>query len=104
MDDMDKAPIPGVDTGLVRYLKRLVTTLTVTMIAGLIILIALIVMRFSAEGTVPLPGEIALPAGARATAVTRGPDWIAVVTEDGRLLIYDIDGTTLRQDIAINPR
>jgi hypothetical protein len=99
---MDEAPIPEGQAPLVRYLKWLVTTLTVTMIAGFIVLVSVVVMRFNAAGTVPLPAEIALPAGATASAITRGPDWLAVVTTDGRILVFDMDGTTLRQEIKID--
>lgn len=99
----DEAPLSEGDARLIRYLKTLVTALTVTMIAGFIVLIAVIVMRFNAEGSVPLPDEIALPEGTRATAITRGPDWLAVVTGDGRILIYGLDGTTLRQEITLAP-
>jgi len=88
---------------VVRYLKTLVTALTVTMIAGFIVLIAVVVMRFRAEGTVPLPAEIALPDGAQASAITRGTDWLGVVTTDGRILIYGLDGQTLRQEITVTP-
>lgn len=89
--------------GVVRYLKWLVTALSVTMIAGVIVLIAVVVMRFNAGGTLPLPDHVALPEGARATAITRGPDWLGVVTDDGRILIFDLDGETLRQEIEVLP-
>ena len=103
-EDMDGgAPIPEADARLLRFLKTLVTTLTVTMIVGLIVLIGVVVMRFNAEGALPLPDAIALPAGATPTAITRGTDWIGVVTDDGRILIYSLDGTTLRQEIAVIP-
>ncbi|GGD40858.1 DUF6476 family protein [Sinisalibacter lacisalsi] len=100
---MDEAPIPEGQAPLVRYLKWLVTTLTVTMIAGFIVLVSVVVMRFNAAGTVPLPETIALPAGTEASAITRGPDWLGVVTTDGRILIYGLDGTTLRQEITVAP-
>jgi hypothetical protein len=100
--DMDEAPISEGDARLVRYLKTLVTALTVTMIVGFIVLIAVVVMRFNATTTAPLPDSIALPADTSATAITRGPDWLAIVTDDGRILIYDLDGTTLRQEIAVD--
>ena len=48
-----------------------------------------------------LPDEIALPAGATASAITRGADFLAVVTTDGRILIYALDGQTLRQEIRV---
>ena len=97
---MDEAP-NEVDAPLVRYLKTLVTALTVTMIAGFIVLIAVVVMRFRAPAALPLPTELALPAGTQASAITRGPDWLGVVTTDGRILIYSPDGAILRQEIAV---
>lgn len=100
---MDETPISEGDARLLRYLKTLVTALTVTMIVGFIVLIAVVVMRFNAEGSVPLPDALALPAGTTATAITRGPDWLGVVTDDGRILIYGLDGTTLRQEITVAP-
>ncbi len=99
---MDEAPISESDARLLRYLKTLVTALTVTMIAGFIVLIAVIVMRFNATGTVPLPSEIAVPAGVSATAIRSGPDWLGVVTDYGRILIYGLDGATLRQEIVVS--
>ncbi len=73
----------------------------VVMIAGFILLIALLVTRFPGRiPAPPLPEAIVLPDGARATAFTQGPDWFAVVTEDGRILIFDRGGT-LRQSIAV---
>jgi hypothetical protein len=99
--DMDDAPLPGgADPGLVRYLRRLVTVLTVTMVAGLVVLIALIVIRLQTPPLV-LPDELVLPEGARAEAFTQGRGWIAVVTEDDRILIYDRASFALRQTIEI---
>lgn len=99
---MDEAPLTGPDAGLVRYLKWLVTTLTVTMIVGLVVLIAVVVMRLNETPGQSFPDQIALPDGATATAITRGSDWIAVVTDDDRILIYDTTGQTLRQEIAVD--
>lgn len=83
-------------------MKILVTTLTATTILGLIVLITVIVMRFQQEKMVPLPEELVLPAGVTATAVTRGPGWFAVVTEDERILILEPDGRTIRQEVPIS--
>ncbi len=99
---MDITPEPQADNqNLLRFLKILVTSLTVTMIVGLIVLIGLIVMRFSSQGQAPLPESITLPSGVEATAFTRGQDWLAVVTNDGRILIFAPDGKTLRQEVVI---
>jgi hypothetical protein len=98
---MDITPEVETQPGSLRFLKVLVIVLTLTMIVGFIVLIGLIVMRFSGEPTAPLPDHIALPSGAKATAVTRGPDWFAVVTDDGRILILGLDGKTVRQEIHV---
>lgn len=107
LDMDDETPLSGAETGpepgLVRYLKWLVTALSVTMIGGVIVLVAVVVMRFNAETAPTWPAEIVLPEGARPAAVTRGPDWIAVVTEDGRILIFAADGRDLRQEIVVAP-
>ncbi|MEC7763858.1 MAG: DUF6476 family protein [Pseudomonadota bacterium] len=99
---MDEAPLTGPDAGLVRYLKWLVTTLTVTMIVGLVVLIAVIVMRLNETPGQSFPDQIALPEGTTASAITRGSDWIAVVTSDDRILIFDLTGQTLRQEITVD--
>ena len=103
MDDMNEAPLTGPDAGLVRYLKWLVTSLTVVMIVGLVVLIALVAMRFNQSApTAVFPDAIALPEGTRAEAVTRGPDYLLVVTEDGRALVFDPSGQFLRQEIDLS--
>ena len=98
----DDTPLSRGDAALVRYLKWLVTALTVTMIAGFIVLVTVVVMRFNAD-TAPVawPETITLPEGVTAQAVTRGPDYLLVVTDDGRALIFDKEGTDLRQEIKI---
>ena len=91
------------DEKTLRYLKALVTILTVTMILGFLTIVALFVMRFSAMNKAELPDEITLPDGAKAQAFTRGDDWFAVVTEDDEILIYGKATGNLRQRIQITP-
>ncbi len=106
---MNDTPAPGPEEPPnLRFLRRLVTGLTATMIVGLIIIVALFVMRLRQDTTpLPFPAEIALPEGARALAFTRGEGWIAVVvsgpSEGQEILIYDAGGKRLRQRIAIAP-
>lgn len=76
------------------------TTLTVVMIGGLVVIISLLVIRLQASET-PLPAEIALPEGVKAEAVTLGSDWIAVVSQDNRILIFDRGTGDLRQEVQI---
>lgn len=84
-----------------KYLRLLVTVLTSTMILGLLVIIALFVIKFS-SGSPALPDGIALPDGTRATAFTQGDDWFAVVTTDNRILIYDRTSGRLRQTLRID--
>ncbi|NIZ59874.1 hypothetical protein DL239_02665 [Sedimentitalea sp. CY04] len=83
-----------------KFLRRLVTTLTVVMIGGLVVVISLLVIRLSDKG-VTLPETITLPDGTTPAAVTFGQGWIAVVSDDNRILILDADSGELRQTIVI---
>jgi hypothetical protein len=83
-----------------RFLRRLVTVLTATMIAGVLLIIALIVIRFN-DAPPDLPDRITLPDGSQASAFTQGTDWFAVVTTDDRILVYDRVTGQLRKSIVI---
>ena len=91
---MDTPPPPEV-----RFLKLLVGTLAVVMIAGMLTIVALLVLRLPAPPP-PLPDAIALPDGLVPEAVTIGRDFIAVVAGD-EILIFDRGGSTLRQRIRL---
>jgi hypothetical protein len=84
-----------------RTLKRLVTTLTLVMILGFVVLIGALVIRLN-ETPLPLPDRITLPEGVEARAFTQGEDWFAVVTSDDRILIYDRATGLLRQTVTID--
>ena len=80
------------------------SVLTGTMIAGLVIIIGLIVIRFSDDrkpSPLALPDSIALPDGSVPIAFTQGGDWYAVVTTSDQILIYDRTTGALRQTILI---
>lgn len=83
-----------------KFLRRLVTTLTVVMIGGLVVVISLLVIRLSADGP-SLPESIALPDGVTAEAVTFGTGWVAVVTQDQRILILDPETSAVLQEIEL---
>ena len=89
------------DVRTLRYLKALVTILTVTMIGGFLTIVALFVMRFAEMNRVELPDQITLPDGAVATAFTRGQGWFAVVTESDEILVYNRATGNLLQRIRI---
>lgn len=96
--DTDAAPQ---EPAKLRFLRRLVTVLTATMIGGVILIIVLIVMRFNAPPP-DLPETITLPGGGNAVSFTQGPDWYAVTTDADEILIFDRVTGQLRQTIAID--
>ena len=98
---MDDAPIPENEARTLRFLRRLVTTLTATMILGVLAIVTLLVIRLQTPAGPALPPTIALPDGVSATAYTQGTGWIAVVTDTDEILIYDPDGHTIRQRIYV---
>ncbi|NNK15928.1 MAG: hypothetical protein HKP51_03370 [Sulfitobacter sp.] len=83
-----------------RFLRRLVTVLTVVMICGVLVVIGLLVTRLNRDAP-PLPDLITLPQGATAVAFTQGPDWYAVVTSQDTILIYDRLTGALRQTVTV---
>ena len=86
-----------------RFLKWLVTGLALTMMVGLIAIVAVFVTRFPGAPPLPaLPEAIRLPEGATPQAVTFGPGWVAVVA-GGRILVYDAETGALVQDVALQP-
>jgi hypothetical protein len=97
---MSDAP-EGYEPKNLRFLRRLVTLLTATMIVGFLTVIVLLVIRLGQPGAPPLPDRITLPGGATATAFTQGPDWYAVVTDTNEILIFDPASGDLRQRIEI---
>lgn len=101
--DMDEtAPSPVEEPVNLRFLRVLVTVLTGTMIAGLLVIIGLLVIRFIAEPDVlALPEALTLPDGTTATAFTQAPGWFAIVTKDNQILIYDRNTGLLRQTLQV---
>ena len=85
-----------------RFLKWLVIVLTLTMIGGVITIVAVIVTRMPQGRTAGpvLPATLTLPQGTTAAAVTAGTGWYAVVTTDDRILIFGQNGD-LQQEIRV---
>ena len=79
------------------FLKWLVIVLMVTMIGGVITIVALLVTRMPEGGSVGVPEAVVLPEGERATAVTVAEEMLLVVTESQRLLVFDRMGTLIRE-------
>lgn len=99
---MQEAPLPDPDPANLRFLRRLVTVLTATMIVGLVVIIALFVIRFYGGPRTPaLPDTITLPDGTRPLAYTETANWYAVVTADDRILIFERGSGALMQEIQV---
>ena len=85
-----------------RLLRVLVTVLTTVMIGGLLVIVALFVIRFSASAPV-VPQSITLPDGVTAESFTMTPGWYAVVVDGGtRILIFDRNSGELTQTVDVN--
>ncbi|MGH1466204.1 MAG: DUF6476 family protein [Cognatishimia sp.] len=97
---MDDTPEP-VEPANLRFLRQLITVLTVVMIGGLVVVVGLLVTRFYGAGP-EMPTSIDLPDGSKATAFTRGKDWYAVVTADNHILIFDALTGSLKQTITVD--
>ena len=82
---------PEKDVPPLAFLRRLVTVLSFTMIAGMVVLIALFVIRFQDSG-IDLPEAVTLPDGTRPVAFTQTRSWYAIVTGDDQILIYNLKG------------
>ncbi|CAM3246005.1 DUF6476 domain-containing protein [Paracoccus nototheniae] len=85
-----------------RFLKTLVTGLTLVMGLGMVAVVALLWMRLNQPVLPELPASITLPEGAAARAVTFATDRIVVVTDADQVLVYDRAGGLVGQ-LALTP-
>ena len=95
--DKDDQP-PNADFQLprnLRFLQRLVTLLTVSMIAGILIIAALLALKLRSEN-INFPQTLTLPNGTKPIAFTQTKDWYSVITDEDQILIYKNDGTLIR--------
>lgn len=101
---MSATPPPAPLPPGVRLLQWLVIVLTLTLIGGVIVTVAALVTRLpgSTRTSVTIPDHLVLPEGVSAQAVTFGPGWSAVVSDDGRILIFDSESGRLRKQVEIN--
>lgn len=79
-----------------RFLKTLVTGLTLVMGLGMVAVVAMLWLRLGQPVLPELPGNIKLPDDVQVQAVTFAPDWIVVVTDDRQVLVYDRSGSLAR--------
>ena len=82
-----------------RFLRQLVTVLTVVMIVGVVLIAALLVIRLN-QPALAIPDQITLPAETVAVSYTQTQDWFAVVTDENKILIFDLNGQ-LTQEVDV---
>lgn len=79
-----------------RFLRQLVTVLTVVMIVGVVLIAALLVIRLN-QPALAIPDQITLPPRTTAISYTQTQDWFAVVTDDNKILIFDLNGQLVQE-------
>ena len=82
-----------------RFLQRLVTLLTVSMIAGILTIAALLAFKLRSEN-INFPQTLTLPDGTKPIAFTQTKDWYSVITDANEILIFKNNGTLI-QSIAV---
>ena len=96
MDKDDQPPNANIQLPRnLRFLQRLVTLLTVSMILGILTIAALLAFKLRSEN-INFPQALTLPDGTKPIAFTQTEDWYSVVTEANEILIYKNDGTLIR--------
>ncbi|WP_109667098.1 DUF6476 family protein [Roseicyclus mahoneyensis] len=87
-----------------RWLKRLVTVLTVSMIGGVLAITVLLVIRLNAD-TAPVviaPGDFVLPEGVGLVGFSIVDGRTVIVGDDGVIRIYDSESRVLMRDFTID--
>lgn len=96
MEPTDEQPLSEADARNLRFLRGLVLVLTATMIAGMVLLVALFYARLGGDTPAPaalvVPDRFELPAGAEIAAVTQARDFWLVVTTEGDVVFFDPEG------------
>ena len=102
MASQPEAPTNPLEPANLRFLRRLVTTLTATMILGLIAIFAVLVIRL--QTTSPMFPEIsALPAGTEVISISRTRDELVVIDQARNIYIVSLDGKTIMQKFELQP-
>ena len=95
--DKDEQP-PNADFQLprnLRFLQRLVTLLTISMILGILTIAALLAFKLRSEN-INFPQKLTLPDGTKPKAFTQTKDWYSIISETNEILIYKNDGTLIK--------
>ncbi|NDR55229.1 DUF6476 family protein [Aliiruegeria sabulilitoris] len=92
MEPTDEQPLSEADARNLRFLRVLVLVLTGTMIAGMVLLVALFYARLGGDAPAPealvVPERFEIPAGSEIAAVTQAKAFWVLVTTQGEVLFF----------------
>ena len=100
MADQSEVPANPPEPANLRFLRRLVTTLTATMIIGLIAIFTVLVIRLQASSAM-FPEIIALPPETEALSISRTPTELIVIDQYRKIYMFSLDGTRLLQEYEL---
>ena len=83
-----------------RFLRRLVITLTATMILGLIAIFTVLVIRLQTTNAV-FPEILALPKKTEVLSISRTSSEVIVISQEKIIFVLSVDGKNLLQTFQI---
>ena len=100
MADQSEVPANPTEPANLQFLRRLVTTLTATMIVGLIAIFTVLVIRLQSPVAI-FPEITALPQGTEVLSVTRTANELIVVDQNRKIYLLSLDGKNLQHVQAL---
>ena len=94
MADQSEVPANPTEPENLRFLRRLVTTLTATMIVGLLAIFTVLVIRLQSPVAI-FPKITALPEGTQVISVSRSPRELIVIDQNRKIYLLSLDGEKL---------
>ncbi|MDT2070387.1 MAG: DUF6476 family protein [Planktomarina sp.] len=94
MADQSEVPANPTEPANLRFLRRLVTTLTATMIIGLLAIFTVLVIRLQSPVAI-FPKITALPEGTQVISVSRLPRELIVIDQNRKIYLLSLDGEKL---------
>ena len=94
MADQSEVPANPTEPANLRFLRRLVTTLTATMIIGLLAIFTVLVIRLHSPVAI-FPEITALPEGTQVLSVSRTANELIVIDQNRQIYLLSLDGEKL---------
>jgi hypothetical protein len=100
MTDQSKVIADLAEPANLRFLRRLVTTLTATMILGLLAIFTVLVIRLQPTNEV-FPEILALPKKIEVLSISRTSSEVIVISQNKIIYVLSVDGKKLLQTFQI---